>query len=141
MTDSNQKIFVDTAPFIYYLEINELYYDKTLKFFRDQYHSGCQFITSAITVEEYCTYPIRINRLDHIQRFESFVADLDIFVSNVDYNIGYLAAKLRAKYLFLKAFDAVQFACAIQHNCNLFLTNDKQLKQVSEIQVVLVNEL
>lgn len=37
--------------------------------------------------------------------------------------------------------DALQLASAIQNNCDVFLTNDKQLKQVQEISVLLVDEL
>ena len=37
--------------------------------------------------------------------------------------------------------DALQLASAICSECDMFLTNDKQLRQVEEIQVLLVNEL
>ena len=37
--------------------------------------------------------------------------------------------------------DALQLASAIQNHCDVFLTNDKQLKQGEEINVLLVDEL
>jgi len=44
------------------------------------------------------------------------------------------AARLRAKYVGLKAMDSFQLACALDKNCSVFLTNDKQLRQVEEIE-------
>lgn len=51
------------------------------------------------------------------------------------------ASFIRSKYQGIKAMDALQLASAIQNNCDVFLTNDKQLKQVQEISVLLVDEL
>lgn len=55
MTDC-RKVFVDTAPFIYYIEKDEnnpLYFEKVKKFFRECYDNGIEFVSSVITVEEY----------------------------------------------------------------------------------------
>ena len=51
------------------------------------------------------------------------------------------AAQIRAKYSGIKAMDALQLASAITSGCDVFLTNDKQLRQVNEIQVLLVDDL
>ncbi|MBP3710472.1 MAG: PIN domain-containing protein [Treponema sp.] len=51
------------------------------------------------------------------------------------------AAKIRAKYESIKGMDALHLASAIQNKCTIFLTNDKQLKQVTEIQCVLMDEV
>lgn len=37
--------------------------------------------------------------------------------------------------------DALQLAVACQSKCDLFLTNDKQLKQFKEITCITVDEL
>ena len=37
--------------------------------------------------------------------------------------------------------DSIHLATAIVYGCDVFLTNDKQLKQVEEINVLLVDEL
>ena len=51
------------------------------------------------------------------------------------------AFKLRAKYDFLKSMDALQISVALEKNCDQFLTNDKKLKKVSELQIVIIEEL
>ncbi|MCP4417906.1 MAG: type II toxin-antitoxin system VapC family toxin [Chloroflexi bacterium] len=45
--------------------------------------------------------------------------------------------ELRANYGF-KTPDAIHLACAIIAKCDLFLTNDRQLKKQSEIAIELV---
>jgi predicted nucleic acid-binding protein len=51
------------------------------------------------------------------------------------------SAELRAKYKDIKLADALQLAAAIEYGCDAFFTNDKQLKQVSEINVVYLADL
>ena len=53
MTDY-KKAFVDTAPFIYFIEKNEnnpQYYDKVKNFFKRGYETDKKFVTSVITME------------------------------------------------------------------------------------------
>ena len=51
-----KKVFVDTAPLIYLLERNTLYYDRLEKLFGEWYNAQTIVVTSAITVEEYCVF-------------------------------------------------------------------------------------
>ena len=51
------------------------------------------------------------------------------------------SAELRAKYKDIKLADALQLAAAIEYGCDAFFTNDKQSKQVSEINVVNLADL
>ena len=63
MTDY-KKAFVDTAPFIYFIEKNEnnpQYYDKVKEFFSNGYEADKKFVTSVITVEEYFVFHIETN--------------------------------------------------------------------------------
>ncbi len=46
------------------------------------------------------------------------------------------AAKIKADYKDFKTLDALHLACACVHGCDLFLTNDKQLRQF--IKTVLI---
>ena len=54
MTDF-KKVFIDTAPIIYYLQNSELYYGNMKEFWKE--YSECDYVTPAITVTEYLTYP------------------------------------------------------------------------------------
>lgn len=68
-----------------------------------------------------------------IQNFENFVDDLGINVINIDQSIAAKAASIRARYSGFKAMDSLQLASAVSENCDLFLTNDKQLLQFNQI--------
>lgn len=48
------------------------------------------------------------------------------------------ATNLRAKYRFLKTPDALHLAAAILTGCDLFVTNDAQLHNVTEIRVIII---
>ena len=49
----SRRIYIDTSPYIYYLEKNVQYGDKVKEFFMNHYDLGAEFVTSAITIEEY----------------------------------------------------------------------------------------
>lgn len=138
MTDS-KKIFLDTAPIIYYLQNSELYFENMKRFWNK--YIEYDFVTSAITVTEYLTYPYRQDDLKLINAFYSFVDSMDIQICNIDKKIAEKAAQIRAEYKFFKTMDALQLATACIMNCDLFLTNDKQLKQFKEIKCITVDEL
>ena len=50
-----------------------------------------------------------------------------------------LASDLRARY-GIKTPDAIQVASALLHSATAFVTNDDQMKQISELEVVLLDE-
>ena len=138
MTDS-EKIFLDTAPIIYYLQNSELYFENMKKFWNE--YIECDYVTSAITVTEYLTYPYRQDDMKLINAFYSFVDNMDIQICNVDRKIAEKAAQIRAEYKFFKTMDALQLAAACVMDCDLFLTNDKQLKQFKEIKCITLDDL
>ena len=133
MTDY-KKAFVDTAPFIYFIEKDEnnpQYYDKVKKFFSNGYEADKKFVTSVITMEEYFVFPYR-NKL---------YSTTDMEIVEVNQEIAKKAAQIRAEYKGFKAMDAIQLAVACLTKCDLFLTNDKQLRQFKEIKCITVDEL
>lgn len=138
MIDS-KMVFVDTSPFIYYLQHNDLYYSD-MKLFWERY-AVCNFVTSSVTITEYLTYPYCHNDLKMIDAFYFFIDGMDIKIRSIDKEIAEKAAKIRAEYRFFKTMDALQLATACIAGCDLFLTNDKQLRQFGEIRCITVEEL
>ena len=136
-----ESVFIDTAPFIYFIEKSDLYFDTMKRFFENCYGKGTHLATSAITMEEYCVYPLKNGNEKSVQNFRAFLSDMEIPALPVEAETGYLAATLRAKYPAIKAMDALQLASAICSECDVFLTNDKQLRQVAEIRVLLMDDL
>lgn len=139
-----KKVFVDTAPFIYYIEgsvENPKYSDKMEKFFRISYETGIELVSSVITVEEYKVFPYRMKNYEYIESFDRLVHVLDIDIMNISNRIADKAARIRAEYKGFKAMDALQLASACLTGCDLFLTNDKQLRQFKDIKCITMEEL
>ena len=139
-----KKVFVDTSPFIYFIEKDEnnpQYYNKVKNFFSNGYNTDKKFVTSVITMEEYFVFPYRKRMYSFIDMFNRLVKITDMEIVEVNQEIAKKAAQIRAEYKDFKAMDAIQLAVACHTGCDLFLTNDKQLRQFKEIKCITVDEL
>ncbi len=134
------KVFLDTAPLIYFLDEESPFCLNTAKIFSYFSKCKCDIITSSITCMEYLVYPYRNGDKKAIDAFWRFIEKSNVYIRNIDKEIAEGAARIRAQYSNFKAFDSVQLACAINEKCELFLTNDKQLKQFSRLSCVTVEE-
>ena len=99
-----------------------------------------QFTTSTVTVEEFLVFPYRNNDYSAVESFWTFINEGNIDILQIDNAVAVEAAKIRAEYQHFKTMDALQLAAAICGGCDLFLTNDKQLKQFDKIKCVTVEE-
>lgn len=74
--------------------------------------------------------------LHEYERFFYSLPNLEVFPIN--WYTARLGARLRSKYQNLRIPDALQLACAILNECHVFLTNDKKLKKIKEIKVMVL---
>lgn len=140
MTES-RRIYIDTSPYIYYLEKNLEYGNKVKGFLMSNYNSGKEFVTSAITIEEYSIVPYRENSIKLLKEFEMLIEDTETDVVDITKSVAKKAAQIRADYKCFKAMDALQLAAAVKNCCGVFLTNDKQLRQFKELTVMTMDDL
>lgn len=63
------------------------------------------------------------------------------YILKINQEIAKKAAKIRAEYKSFKGMGALQLAAACLADCDLFLTNDKQLKQFKEFSCITVDDL
>ncbi len=138
MTEYN-KIFLDTAPLIYFLDADINYAEKVEKIFERIIKHKSLMVTSAITYTEYLTFPYRTGNTEKVNVFFEFLSDCNIQIFPIDINIAKKAALIRAKYKDFKTMDCLQLATACLLQCDLFLTNDKQLLQFGELTCVTVD--
>lgn len=66
---------------------------------------------------------------------------MNIEVVNVDSEVAEQGAKLRGQYKNFKAMDALQIATAVISGCDMFFTNDKQLRQEKELPCMTIDDL
>lgn len=136
-----RRIFIDTNPFIYLLGKQYPFYDKVLKFMADGILDDAEFYTSTVTDSEFLVKPFADNDIKQAENYKEFLKKLDFLKCFISEQIAEFAAKIRAKYPDIKLADAFQLAACLDCNCNEFLTNDKQLKQVSEVNVIYLSDL
>lgn len=134
------KVFLDTAPVIYFLDEDINFAEKVKDIFEEILENEKKMTTSAITSTEYLTFPYKTNNLEKVRAFFDFVTDCDIPLYSVDVEIAKKASRIRAEYKNFKTMDALQLASACIQGCDLFLTNDKQLKQFKEINCITVED-
>ncbi len=135
-----KKIFIDTTPFIYWFTMDSVLHGKTEEIFKAILNSGCDIVTSTVTCAEYLVYPYRNHNLMQVENFWKFLEDAEIVAYDIDRTIASKTAQIRAEYKYFKAFDCMQLAVACIKKCDLFLTNDKQLKQFIEIPCVMIED-
>ena len=99
------------------------------------------YLTSTITDSEYLVFPYKNQNSDKIKAYEAFLLDFSFQIVEPNRVITKQAAKLRAKYRDIKGMDSIHLATSIYFNCDIFLTNDIQLRQVKEVNVLLVDDL
>lgn len=68
-----KRVFVDTAPIIYFLENSALYLEATKQFFRKCLEENIQIVTSAITIEEYLVFPYSCNKMEFVDNFKNLL--------------------------------------------------------------------
>jgi predicted nucleic acid-binding protein len=98
-------------------------------------------ITSAITCTEYLTYPYKTGNKEKISAFFEFLTDCEIFIQPISVEVAEKAAAIRGQYSHFKTMDCLQLATACIHECDMFLTNDNQLRRFEEINCVMVENL
>ena len=133
------RIFLDTAPIIYYVERKPQLFDKMLSFLRQNISSD--YVTSVVSLAEYFPYPFKqTNAQELIAEFERFVSQVDLSILDIDRAIAMKSAKIRSEYPHFKTMDALQLAAALSSHCDIFLTNDKQLRQFSELPCIILDD-
>lgn len=134
-----KTVFLDTAPIIYYIEGKQPIYESVLKsIFIENSKGNILFATSALTLLELLVQPLRVKRFDLVEKYKSILTtSSNLKIMDLDPETSLIAANLRADYN-LKTPDAIQIASSIISGSDLFLTNDKQLSIVEEIEVLVL---
>lgn len=131
----------DTAPVIYFVEANPSYDALVTEVFQRVDDAKFAGVTSVITLCEVLVHPIR-NQNSRLERryYDILQNSPNFFIENINSSIAGIAAKLRANHN-LRTPDALQIATALYNSCDAFLCNDKDLKRVSELKILILDEL
>ncbi|PHJ60682.1 twitching motility protein PilT [Nostoc linckia z18] len=133
------RLFLDTAPVIYFVERNPLFVDLVDPIF-DRLEADITAVVSGITLSECLVGAIRLGLVDLEQAFVDMLQQEQVVFVEINAAIAREAAKIRVRYN-LQLPDALQVAAALMAGCEAFLTNDAAFKRVTELRVLVVSGL
>lgn len=139
-------VFLDTAPFIYFIEENKKYVNIVEKIFSGISYGDINGISSYLTLLEVLVKPIQAGHREVAAQYRDLMLGCNYLrLYPLDDKVAETAASLRAKYhgngFKLKTPDAIQVATGILNGAEVFVTNDCSLKCLKEIDIIVLDEL
>lgn len=137
------RIALDTSPIIYFVEANPQYVPLVNVLFQKISSGDLLGFTSAISLTEVLVFPISRQMPELQDTYHQLLLQSgNISLVPINDTVAVKAAYLRAKYKAhnLRTPDALQLAMAIETNCPAFVTNDKRLHVVQEVEVIVLEE-
>lgn len=133
-------IGLDTSPFIYLFERNHKYLPLVQTLFTHLKAPEAQGITSVVSLIETCVQPQRQGELELVRIYErALLNSQQVHTVPITTAIAKRAIPLRIQY-GLRVPDALQVAAALDSNATLFVTNDQQIRRVTELSVLLLDD-
>lgn len=137
---AHQRVGLDTSVFIYHLEGTSRYAPCVASVFGELAYGSFQGITSVLTLMELTVKPLQLGRPDVADEYEVLLSNYpNLTIVDVDKATARSAAGLRATYR-LRPADALQVAACLREDATALLTNDRDLRRVTEIQVLLLDD-
>ena len=131
----HQVIGLDTPVFIYQYEAAPDYLSATETLFTSVSGGLVEAVTSVITLAEVTVKPLSEGRLDLVDLYYAiFLRFPNLRMSDIDIGTAQRAAQLRAKHR-LRIADTLQIAACLEAGATGFVTNDRQLQAVNELEV------
>jgi predicted nucleic acid-binding protein len=135
------RLGCDTSPIIYFIEAHPDYDERVTNLFQRIANGTILGFTSAITLSEVLIHPLRHGNLDLQHQYRDLLLHSGYFWTlSITPPIAERGADIRNRY-GLRLPDALQIAASLSAGCEVFLTNDTQLHQVTELRVLVLGEL
>ncbi|MDD1729838.1 MAG: PIN domain-containing protein [Methanospirillum sp.] len=137
-----EQIYLDTNIFIYALEAFPEYVNTLTSLFTALDEGNLKAVTSELTLAELLIKPL-ITKNDHLQHVyqETIQSSDNLEVIPISRQIFIDAAKIRAQSTTIHLPDAIHLASAKACYCSSFVTNDKRLKGISDINMLILSDI
>lgn len=133
-------ITLDTAPIIYFLQDHSTFAPVFAPVFDAADRGDLSIVISALTLTEVLTGPLQAKDEVLAARYrETLTRSPGWQLWSVDEEVAVTAARFRAEHK-LRTPDAIQIATAIASGSHALLTNDKRLRKVIGIHVLVPDE-
>lgn len=134
------RICIDTAPFIYFIEKDTKYLNIIRPLFAEVDAGKIDAITSTITLLEVLVLPFKTKNESLAEEYREILLNAEgLTTYEIVHEVSELSSKLRAKY-GIRTPDAIQIAVGIIYGADAFLTNDANLKKVTDIRVLILED-
>ncbi len=138
---SIRTLFLDTAPIIYYIEAHPQFGPLARQVVHAFQTGRVRAFSSTITLVEVLPKPVEVGNTALTDQFIAFLRHgKHIALLDISADIAESAGKLRGKYPALRTMDAIQIAVALAIDADAFITNDRRLKSVTEIDVIVLKD-
>jgi len=131
---------LNAKPIIYSVEKHADYWKLLSPFWQSLKANEFEVFTSELTLLETLVQPIKQNNQILISAYETLLTKTDIHLLPISLSILRESANLRANQNF-KTPDAIHTASAPLANCDYLVTNDDGFKRLSNINVIILNNL
>lgn len=137
----NATVGLDTAPCIYWLEYDPVFQPIIQPLFQSRIDLGLNpAITSVVSLAEALVKPLATARADLVSNCRVFFTNTgNLTLQAISIAVAETAADLRARYR-LRLPDAMQIAAALNGGATCFVTNDVQLRKVTELKVLVLKD-
>ena len=134
-------LYLETAPIIYYVEENQNYIALMEAVIEAIENTSLKATSSVLTLTEVLVHPLKHGNTQLVQTYQMILTNnSDLRLTPITSSIAKTAADLRARHN-LRTPDALHLATAIESASDAFLTNDLALQRVTEITVLVLDNL
>lgn len=138
--EKHRVVGLDTAPFIYFIEDVTLYADLLTPVFDRLESHALSAVTSTITLAEILAKPLAEKNFNLVEEIKFTIKTFSTLVMvAIDEKLAEAAAMIRARHA-IRLPDALQIAAAMQGEATLFITNDKRLRKVDGVEVLVLSD-
>lgn len=133
------KLFLDACSIIYLFESPQQQGQATRLLITQALLNKTQLIVSRLSFLECRVLPLKEKNTDLLESYNRFFQLPGIQVVEITADVINSATDLRANYSqSLRTPDALQIASALSAKADQFLTGDKKLSVIEEIEVIIV---
>jgi predicted nucleic acid-binding protein len=132
-------VYADTQILIYTIENHPDYAPLLMPLWLAVQAQTFQVISSELVMLETLVVPIRRNDSQLIADYEYLFQFIRLIP--IHQQILREAARLRATVKGLRTPDAIHAATSMQLGCSLFLSNDKTLSRISELPILILEDV
>ncbi len=133
------KLFLDACSIIYLIESHQQQGENTRSLITQALQNKAQLIVSRLSFLECRVLPLKEKNDSLLESYNRFFQLSSLQIIELSADVVNIATDLRANYSnSLRTPDALQVACALTVNADQFLTGDKKLSAIKEIDIIIV---